>query len=215
LCTEELPFDTSNFSGADRWLEIEVDGVTLAPRQHLTPTPYATTATQLNGQPAAFYQNASNINAGTLADARLSGNVELLNSAQAITGVKTFSTAPAFAAAGAPFSVSSTSLVPNLNADLLDGFNPSAFLQSTVPMTLTGSSSTHIIRGENTSVASGAAGVFGWCSATSGQTNQGVYGRTSNTVGRGVFGWADATTGVTSGVSGLSDSTSGRGVFGE
>ena len=36
-------------------------------------------ATQLNGQNASFYQNASNINSGTLADARLSSNVALEN----------------------------------------------------------------------------------------------------------------------------------------
>jgi hypothetical protein len=36
-------------------------------------------ATQLDGQPASFYTNASNITTGTLADARLSGNVALLN----------------------------------------------------------------------------------------------------------------------------------------
>ncbi len=50
--------------------------------------PYATTSTTLNtnlnadlldGQHGTFYQNASNVNAGTLADARLSSNVSLDN----------------------------------------------------------------------------------------------------------------------------------------
>jgi hypothetical protein len=68
----------NQFPGADRFLEIKVrqtggGGFTLlAPRQQLNSTPYsvksltATNATQLNGQSAAFYQNASNLNAGTL-----------------------------------------------------------------------------------------------------------------------------------------------------
>lgn len=47
----------------------------------------ATNSTQLNGQNAAYYQNASNINAGTLGDSYLSTNVALLNRAgQIFTG---------------------------------------------------------------------------------------------------------------------------------
>lgn len=52
----------------------------------------ATNATQLNAQPASFYTNASNINAGTLADARLSANVALLSASNTFTGAQqTFS----------------------------------------------------------------------------------------------------------------------------
>jgi hypothetical protein len=65
--------------------------------------------------------NASNVASGTLADARLSTNVALLNLAQSFTAAKTFSVAPAFTAVGTPFTTSSTTLVTNLNADLLDG----------------------------------------------------------------------------------------------
>lgn len=71
--------------------------------------------------------NATNVASGTLADARLSSNVDLLNVAQSFTAVKTFSTAPQFSAAGAPFGVSSTTLVTNLNADMVDGMHASAF----------------------------------------------------------------------------------------
>jgi fibronectin-binding autotransporter adhesin len=48
-------------------------------------------AAQLNGQSAAFYQNATNITAGTLSDLRLSANVALLGNTQSFTGVNTFS----------------------------------------------------------------------------------------------------------------------------
>jgi hypothetical protein len=41
LFTQELTFDTVHLSGAERWLEIEVNGTILAPRQHVTFAPYA------------------------------------------------------------------------------------------------------------------------------------------------------------------------------
>ncbi|MFO0837424.1 MAG: hypothetical protein U1D55_02785 [Phycisphaerae bacterium] len=47
LLTQELIFDVAQFDGADRWLEIEVDGVSLSPRQHLTCAPYAGAARKL------------------------------------------------------------------------------------------------------------------------------------------------------------------------
>ncbi|CAG0964224.1 hypothetical protein PHYC_00894 [Phycisphaerales bacterium] len=71
--------------------------------------------------------NASNVSGGTLADARLSANVDLLNIAQAFTAAKNFTVSPAFTSAGAPFTVTSSTLVTNLNADLLDGMNSTAF----------------------------------------------------------------------------------------
>jgi parallel beta-helix repeat protein len=45
----------------------------------------------LDGQSGGYYQNASNINAGTIGDSYLSSNVVLLNNTQTITGAKTFS----------------------------------------------------------------------------------------------------------------------------
>jgi len=47
-------------------------------------------ASMLGGNAASFYRNASNINAGTLADGRLSNNVGLLTGAQTFTGAKQF-----------------------------------------------------------------------------------------------------------------------------
>ncbi|QYK47127.1 MAG: tail fiber domain-containing protein [Phycisphaeraceae bacterium] len=125
--------------------------VTLAPRQRIATTPYAayaltaasaTTATSaasattalsagnstnLNGQPASFYTNATNLTAGTLPDTRLSSNVTTLSGTQTFSGVKTFSATPLFNAGGAPFAVSSSARVANLNADLLDNLDSSAF----------------------------------------------------------------------------------------
>jgi hypothetical protein len=52
----------------------------------------AANATQLNGQAASFYTTASNITAGTLADARLSANVALKDAANTFTstGITSF-----------------------------------------------------------------------------------------------------------------------------
>ncbi|MCA9289990.1 MAG: tail fiber domain-containing protein [Phycisphaerales bacterium] len=49
LITVDLDFGIGVFDGSSRWLEIEIDGVVLAPRQPLMPTPYALYA--LSGTP--------------------------------------------------------------------------------------------------------------------------------------------------------------------
>ena len=41
LFTQQVDFGIGAFDGTERYLEIVVDGVTLAPRQAVTPTPYA------------------------------------------------------------------------------------------------------------------------------------------------------------------------------
>ncbi len=167
----------------------------------------------LDGQQGSFYQNASNTNAGTLADARLSANVATLQTNQTFTGGKAFSAAPAFTAGGTPFTVNSSTLVTNLNADFLDGLDSTAFLQSIpVPLTLSGAG-VHVIKGDNTSSASGVSGVYGVSSAATGASYGGRFESASNS-GRGAYGWASAASGTTYGVYGRSDSPSGRGVYG-
>jgi hypothetical protein len=47
-----------------------------------------------------------------------------------VAGIKTFTSAPAFTAAGAPITVNSDTVVPNLNADKLDGEHATAFATS-------------------------------------------------------------------------------------
>ncbi|QOI99316.1 MAG: tail fiber domain-containing protein [Phycisphaeraceae bacterium] len=132
------------FAGGARYLEVEArDGAArtcatgtgftvLSPRQPLTASPHAAysissgNAGTLGGFGASHFLNAGNLT-GTLADARLSGNVSLLSGSQTFTGSKTFSSPPVFSAGGAPFSVSSTTRVTNLNADLFDNMDSAAF----------------------------------------------------------------------------------------
>jgi hypothetical protein len=158
--------------------------------------------------------NASALSSGTLADARLSGNVAFLAGTQTFSGIKQFTAAPMFAAAGVPFAVNATGLVNNLNADLLDGLHAGAFLQTVPnPLTLSGNSTSHIIRGENTSstfLASGGSGI----SSGAGGLTYGVYGLNASVSGTGVYGESTSPTGYTIGVQGHTSSSYGVGVFG-
>jgi hypothetical protein len=75
----------------------------------------------LDGQQGTYYNNLTNAT-GTLADARLTGTYTGVSFNS--TGIGTFSRLVSTVATGtAPLTVSSTTLVTNLNADLLDGEN--------------------------------------------------------------------------------------------
>lgn len=105
--------------------------------------------------------------------------------------------------------------VTQVNAALLGGFSPSAYLKSIPnPLSLSGNSAGSIILGENTSTANGSAAVLGWSTALSGFT-YGVSGRNYSTEGMAVFGWSSATSGPTLGGYFQTDSPGGRGVFGQ
>lgn len=170
--------------------------------------------------------DASAITLGTLNNARLSSTVALLNTAQVFSAPKTFSVAPLFTSVTVPFSVTSSAKVNNLNADLLDGLDSSAFLTGVpVPLTLTGDSLTQILSVTNTSAGADAKGILSSVSSNSGRaiqgvassgvgTTYGVYGEAASTDGRGVFGMATAATGPSYGGRFEASSTSGRGVAG-
>ncbi len=87
------------------------------------------------------------------------------------------------------------------------------WLDTAVPLTLTGSASGGVIQGTNSMALADASGLRGEATATSWEVH-GVFGLSASTAGNGVFGYASSTSGTTSGVSGRSASTSGRGVFG-
>jgi hypothetical protein len=127
--TVQLDFG-AQFAGQQRFLEIWVrpdagancsnlTGFTiLGPRQELTAAPNASfsvsaaNATQLGGQSASFYLNASNLTAGTVPDARLAPAVARTGAAQTFTGANTFNNASnIFAGSGASLSALNASNV--------------------------------------------------------------------------------------------------------
>lgn len=216
LCADNVSVTDGRFSalldfgpgmfGTGRLLEIEVRAdtgldctnaagfVVLGPRQAITPAPnamYATAAgtadlattasdaTQLNGQSAAFYQNAANLTGGTLPGSRLSG---------------VYSLPLTLSNAGNSFSGSGSGLT-NLNADLLDGLNSTAFLQAVpVPLTLTGTSNTWLIQGENAATGAGAASIRGMATGPTGGT-YGGYFENASTAGTAVLGLSERSNG--------------------
>ncbi|MFN8138796.1 MAG: hypothetical protein U0R49_03245 [Fimbriimonadales bacterium] len=102
----------------------------------------------------------------------------------------------------------------NVNADLLDGLNSTAFLQTVPnPLSLSNSLGGPTIKGTNTSGLSGSSGVMGENSAASGNS-YGVYGLNSSANGRAVQGWASSLSGLSYGGHFFSDSSLGIGVYG-
>lgn len=244
--------------GADaRWLEIDVrfpagtgGFVTLSPRQRVTPAPAsryaavagsASNAAQFNGQGPAYYQNASNLNAGTLPGGMLSGSytgaVTFGNSGNAftgngagLTGLNASSLASGTLADGrlsGNVALLNTAQTFTASKAFSGGLATSAFTLST------GASSGHVL----TSDAGGAASwqpapglVLPYTGSTSyaGQpvflvnntTTSGVYTTgiwaqsSGQTNGRGVVGYSTALSGANYGVIGQSDSTGGSGVYG-
>jgi hypothetical protein len=128
---------------APRFLAIEVRADTglgcgdaagytlLSPRQSLAPAPSATYAPNageaalFGGQSAFFYRNASNLNSGTISDSLVSSNIPRLNFTSTFTAIPAFNGGTP--GSSAPFSVDSNFRVSNLNADLLDGLDATAF----------------------------------------------------------------------------------------
>ncbi len=127
----------------------------------------------------------------------------------------------------------------NVNADLLDGLDSSAFMSSASPLIVSGTQNgLPVIRGSNASTAANSIGILGEITSTSpgsfsagvsgvnlgtggfgigvwGSQNGGGWGVTGVSVsGRGVYGSATGGSGVSTGVYGESASTSGTGVFG-
>lgn len=111
-----------------------VNAVNATNATNATNAATANNALNLGGNAPGFYTNASNISSGTLSDARLSTNVALLNLAQTFSAAKSFTATAAFNNAN-PFTVTSTNLIANLNADLLDG-QTGSFYQNANNITL-------------------------------------------------------------------------------
>ena len=199
-----VPLDFGSvFPGAPRFLEIQVRQTggaftPLTPRQAISTVPYS-----IKSESADNATNATNaVNATNAAN---STNATTATNALSLGGV---------AANQYLHTDGNGSALTNLNAASITTGTLDVTRLS-VPLTLSGTSATHIIRGENGSSTTNASGVFGIATAASGTTD-GVYGQSDSTSGRGVYGRATdtATSGSAYGVYGQSDGKFGRGVYG-
>lgn len=209
--TTDLDFGSSAFDGNERYLEIAVRSpagvgayVTLNPRQRLAAGPNsiystkaatATNALALNGQAAAFYRDAANLNAGTIPDARLATSVARTNTNQTFTGAMNFSNAGnAFSGAFA----GNGSALSSLNAsNITSGTIVDSLLSSNVAFKNAANVFT------NTNVFNGFVGIGGAAPATpetAFQVNKvtgpsvygGMYINTSDAAGWPFYGYATA-----------------------
>lgn len=87
LLSSNVTLQGNTFNGANQLVKLAAGGgLPVLDGSQLTDVDAET----LNGQLAAYYLNASNINGGTLADARLSTNVALKNATNTFTGTNNF-----------------------------------------------------------------------------------------------------------------------------
>lgn len=97
------------------------------------------------------------------------------------------------------------------NGSLLTNLNGSSINSGII--TLTGTSSTYIIRGSNNSGDPNASGVIGLANSPTGITYGGWFESKSSS-GRALFGYASGTAGATYGVYGVASGNGGRAVYG-
>ena len=108
----------------------------------------------------------ADITSGTVVDARLSANVALLSTAQTFTGAKTF----------IDLRVPSPVLVPNLNADLLDGQHATDIISTSSTSCTSAIDSLQVqlaeIKGMLTNLLSSSAFIFHWVTPQLIETNK-------------------------------------------
>lgn len=97
------------------------------------------------------------------------------------------------------------------NGSLLTNLNASSLNSGII--TLTGTSSTYMIRGSNNSGAANASGVIGLANSPTGVTYGGWFESKSSS-GRALFGYASGSGGATYGVYGVASGNGGRAVYG-
>ncbi len=121
-------------------------------------------------------------------------------------------------------ATTATSATTATNATQLNG-QPASFYQNAaninsgtlnsarlfVPLTLSDSSGSHVIRGDN--AGDSGIGIYGTSTALTG-SGRGVYGSSASPSGIGVSGIASSTTGFNFGVQGSSSGSNGSGVYG-
>lgn len=156
----------------------------------ITILPYTTTTDAWSGSVGLFvYKGGAKIDGAQVLTSgnytgTLDGRYVTLATNQTVSGVKTFSKQQKFTVAGgtSPFTVSSPTVVANLNSDLLDGYHASSFAKGNAGASnrgvyVAGGKVTAMTYYLNTTVNSGTSGKLAYYSGTTTLTSY------TNTVG--------------------------------
>ncbi len=190
----DLDFTGVVFTGAQRWLQVEVNGTPLAGRIAVQPAPLAASANALRGF-------------NVLGSTPSSGQVLKWNGTAwapaAESGGSSYSAGNGLTLSGTTFSVN---FAGSGAADTVSRSDHGHY-----GATWSGNSATKGLRVSNSSTS--GIGIEGIAMGT-GPDAYGVLGESTNPTGAGVVGYASAQSGVNSGVRGQSLSESGTGVYG-
>ncbi len=230
LFTVELNYPASVWTGANRWLEIQVGSTTLSPRVKITRTPYAIYSANTRGLNVDTNLNVGLTNIRRFIGLNPSDSFSYDGKAMGHYAVGWFddswngggATAWFSGYAGIKLFTNGTPRLAITNVGDV-GIGTLSPIYRLHVETNTGQ---RAIFGNHTATTFEAYGVFGQSASTDGRgvlglatattgTTYGVIGQSNSTVGTGVYGLATASTGVTYGVYGRSFSTTGRGVYGE
>ena len=211
----ELDFGPNAFEGSGRWLDILVRTncnclggyMTLAPRQSLTPTPYAMFAAR------AVQANSAN----SVAWANISGVPAVFG--DGVDNDTTYAAGPGLSLSSNQFSVSYSGSGNATTAARSDhghfGGNWSGTSSGFGLVVINNSTSGNGLYAQQGS-GSGVSVPFGYKAAIWGESSQGdaVYGASGSAYGSGLSGYATHATQPNYGVYGKSDSALGKGIFG-
>jgi len=200
LFTVELNFGATAFPGADRWLEIAVNGTTLVPRVKVNAAPYATFSQNTRG---ISVDGSGNVGVGTTAP---SAKLEVVGTAR----VSAFRMTPG-AGAGKVLTSDANGMGTWQDAPALSlPFSGTgiAFPGDAV-FKITNTSSGYALLGQSDGNGIGVAGL----STTTVGVNKGVYGMSASASGTGVYGEVTSATGSTYGGFFTSASQTGFGVY--
>jgi hypothetical protein len=231
--TQELSFNASRFTGADRFLEIEVNGTILSPRIKITSVPYSIFSQRTRGisvdgdgnigigttTPTSSLHIAAPIPVLTLQDSDSSsqqvGYISLQDNTGAERGYIGYgSTATPHAyfvnnRAGGNIILGTAGGNPRLTV----ASNGNVGIGTQSPNFKLDVQASGIIAVSGKTSSTVGTAVYGEVTASTG-TNFGVWGESDSVAGTGVFGQATASSGSTVAVRGENFSTSGIGVEG-
>ncbi|MEM0982374.1 MAG: tail fiber domain-containing protein [Planctomycetota bacterium] len=211
-----LDFGRNAFLGDARWLEIDVEGTTLTPRQPITPTPFALFALDGNEGPAGPQGPQGPQGPEGMVGPMGMDGPQGEQGPEGPVGPQGLVGPPGPQGIQGPPGFTGAQGIQGPPGDSRWGLNGSSTFYTTGnvgigttapagPLAVFGNDTDNAIQGRNSGVG---AGVGGWNTQSTG-IRDGVFGRSDSNAGRGVFGWSTSTTGNTVGVFGQTQSNSG------